>query len=173
MEEKPSRQIGVCLISQDRQLQKELEQVVRQINCWLCRQGRFDGLALQKPFQQILVQARQYLRAQGSRETYQLVLQCFPSRQLARRNLQQSTLTTEYFLADSRAADFDNGADPFAELLSIQPQARLSPSSAVLFCDQARLADCPSSQQRRIFSRQPIHAHWRLPALRLSSCTLT
>ncbi len=141
MEEKPSRQIGVCLISQDRQLQRELEQVVSQVNGWLSRQGSADELSLQKPVQQILIQARQYLGAQGSRQTHQLELQCFPSMQSARDNLKQSTLTTECFFADSRATNWDRSKDPFCELFSMQSQARVSPSSAVLFCDQANLAE--------------------------------
>ena len=136
----PCSLIGISLISQDRQLQEDLGEVIKHINGWLSGGGVSGPTLLPGPFKALLMQAQQYLNAHGARDPYQLVLRHFTSLDETRMGLHQGRLTTECLFLDSRGMQLDEAHDPFAKLLAIRSDARLSPSSAILFCEEERLA---------------------------------
>lgn len=141
MGKKPVGTVQICLISQDRQLQEDVRQVVHEINSWLNESPNVAASELQGDCRPLQCQAQRYLRQQqGKGGPKQLVLHCFASLEAASIAQNDDTIAAECVYLDSRGLGLAANEDPFAQLLSVRPGLRFSPSSAVLFCAESCLA---------------------------------
>ncbi|MCV2219018.1 hypothetical protein [Thauera sp. Sel9] len=139
-----ARTIGVCLVSQDDGLAQDLGAVLDTLNNLL--RGTGAGILSEAPkidldglYRQVLFQAGRYLQAQADGAApLSLELQCFSSIPAARQALgaPERQACTECVLLDARNDDPDVAGDPFLPLMSDWTDARLSPCSAMLLCQE-------------------------------------
>ncbi len=140
MGKKPVGKVQICLVSQDRQLQKDVRQVVQQINGWLNDSPNVAAPGPPVDCRPLQGQAQRYLRQQqGKTGPKQLVVHCFASLEAALIAQNDDTMAAECVYLDSRGLGLAANEDPCAQLLSARPGLRFSPSSAVLFCAESCL----------------------------------
>lgn len=139
--QREARTIGVCLVSRDEELANDVEAVLGTVNALLAGEGR-GGLAEAGdcPYRQVLAQAARFLDPQRNAEPLRLALLRFDSPAAARAALAGGGRpAVECLMLDARGGGVDCACDPFPPLLRGQPDARLSPCSALLLCEEGSL----------------------------------
>ncbi|MFS0825777.1 decarboxylase [Pseudomonas phoenicis] len=138
------RSVGICLVSRDRQLHAEVQQVLDRLNHWLghetptppCPWPDVDPQGL---YRQVAAQAQAYIRGHARDHALHLVLQVFDDAPSAQAALAIDSHDSDYVLFDARDQAQPSVCDPLVALLAAQPAAKRSPSSALLLCDEQSL----------------------------------
>lgn len=140
------RTIGVCLVSQDERLARDLSLVLNSVNELL---GGNSAILSDVPpddecfpYRRILGQASRYLLSQCKDKAPVLALRRFDSVAAARRTMEEGERAPDQIgcvLLDARHEASSDVDDPFLSLTHGWPDVRLSPCSAMLLCDEERL----------------------------------
>lgn len=139
---KPHR-YGICLISRDRALRADVSAVLDRLNHWLGHETphasqHWPDAQLQSLYRQVAGQAEAYLRQQAKPGALALQLLAFDDLAQAQAAL-ATACPCDHVLLDTRDLQAQPEHDPLGALLDTQPEARRSPSSAVLLCDAQHL----------------------------------
>lgn len=138
------RTVGICLVSRDSALQEDVQAVLDRLNHWL---GHETAIASQHwpdsdsrcLYRQVAGQAEAYVREHADNHGLYLDLRCFEDAAEAREALASADSESDYVLFDTRQLAEQPDSDPLVELLAAQPEAKRSPSSALLLCDEEHL----------------------------------
>ncbi|HDS1736119.1 thiamine pyrophosphate-binding protein [Pseudomonas sp. BP8] len=136
------RTVGICLVSRDSALREDVHAVLERLNHWLGHETprhsqHWPDNDRQCLYRQVAEQAQAYVRAHAKGHALYLDLQLFGDADAARSALAAAdTSDSDYVLFDTRQLDQQPDHDPLVELLAAQPQAKRSPSSALLLCSQ-------------------------------------
>lgn len=139
---KPHR-YGICLISRDPALRADVSAVLDRLNHWLGHETplasqHWPDAHLDSLYRQVAGQAEAYLRQQAGEGALALELLAFDDLAQAHAAL-PSACPCDHVLLDTRHLSQQPAHDPLHALLDTQPEARRSPSSAVLLCDPQHL----------------------------------
>ncbi|TBV16651.1 decarboxylase [Stutzerimonas kirkiae] len=144
--QREKRTIGVCLVSQDEELTRDLQAVLGGVNDLLDGNPGTpfdtspDGECF--PYRQLLGQAGRYLRSFRRDPALGLALRRFDSVADARQDVAiagRASSPVECVLLDTRHEEPDGTDDPFTSLTQGHAQARVSPCSAMLLCKEEAL----------------------------------
>lgn len=133
--------VGICLVSGDSALRDDVQAVLDRLNHWL---GHETPAASQSwpdndpqcLYRQVAEQAQAYVREHAESHGLYLDLQVFGNAEAARSALHSEHASdSDYVLFDTRQLAPQPASDPLLELLAAQPQAKRSPSSALLLCN--------------------------------------
>lgn len=174
---KPHR-YGICLISRDAALRADVSAVLDRLNHWLGHETplasqHWPDAHLDSLYRQVAGQAEAYLRQQAGEGAMALELLAFDDLAQAHAAL-PSACPCDHVLLDTRHLPQQPAHDPLHALLDAQPQARRSPSSAVLLCDPQHLQHWHCyriSEQQTSLVETPCAAFFLLEALRAQGHT--
>ncbi|MCU1730469.1 MULTISPECIES: decarboxylase [unclassified Pseudomonas] len=138
------RTVGICLISRNRALQEDVQAVLDRLNHWLGHETslysqHWPDSNSQCLYRQVAGQAEAYVRLHAQGHDLYLDLRVFDSAADASLALATASSESDYVLFDTRHLHAQPDSDPLVELLDAQPEAKRSPSSALLLCDEEHL----------------------------------
>lgn len=138
------RIVGICLVSRNRALQEDVQAVLDRLNHWLGHETslysqHWPDSDSQCLYRQVAGQAEAYVREHAQGHDLYLDLRVFDTAADASVALATASSESDYVLFDTRHLHAQPDSDPLVELLDAQPEAKRSPSSALLLCDEKHL----------------------------------
>ncbi|WP_240160541.1 hypothetical protein [Pseudomonas bharatica] len=138
------RTVGICLVSRDSTLQEDVQAVLDRLNHWLGHETAIASLHWPDSdsrclYRQVAGQAEAYVREHAGNHHLYLDMRCFDDAAAAREALASADSESDYVLFDTRHLADQPESDPLVELLAAQPEAKRSPSSALLLCNEEHL----------------------------------